>query len=449
MSPDQGRRGTTGRDGVGSGRGPAAVRRLGLLVFGAAFIVLFVVIAIAEGLGDPSVPSGNVALVEDVPGDIGEVSEARFVHALELTAKQAGEKEAPKPGDPKYEELKKQTLDTMFETIWLQGLAAEWGIEATDREIAEKLQEIKKESFKSEAEFKKFLKESGYTSADIDERVKLQILSEGLQKEIKEKAPKPTESEIEAYYEAAKATQFTQKPSWDVRLIVNKDRAKAEEAKAAVTKDNSEDSWKKAAKEFSEDPTTKENGGLQQGVQEGVLEEPLNKTVINAPEGRIEGPIKAQRGYTVLEVAGSSPESVQELEAVESQIDSVLTQRLEQEYFARFATIFNNEWIQRTFCASGFVVERCSNYQYSGHPASAPEGCYEENPKGGRPEACPAPVLQAAPAMPGTVTPLEPKGDVRPQRPRPLEEPGAAGTEETPGLPEGAVPPPTGAPPAE
>lgn len=435
----------SGGGGAESGRGPAAVRRLWLLIFGVTFVVLFAIVAIAEGLGDPSVPSGDVALVEDVPGDIGAVTEAEFEHALELASKQGGEKKAPKPGDPKYDELKETALNSLFESIWLQGVADEWGIEVTDAEVAKELKKVKKESFKSEAEFQKFLKESGYTPADINERVKLQVLSTQLQEELKEKAPTPSQSEIEAYYEAAKSTQFTQKPSRDIRLIVNKDRKKAEEALAAVSKDNSAGNWGKVAKKYSEDPTTKGSGGEQKGVQEGVLEEPLNAAVFKATEGAVEGPVKAQRGYTVFEVLTSTPESVQELKAVESQIESALAQRLEQEYFTGFVAAFNAEWTQRTFCASGYVTERCSNYEDSGHSAAAPEGCYEADPKGGRPEACPAPVYQLVPAMPGTVTPLEPKGEPLPQRPRPLDEPGA-GAEEAAGLPEGAVPPPTGAP---
>jgi parvulin-like peptidyl-prolyl isomerase len=419
------------------------------MIFGVAFIVLFAIVAISEGVGDPSVPSGDAALVEDVPGDIGNVSEAEVAHAIELAAKQAGEKKVPKPGDPKYEEAKKAGMQSVLEGIWIQGIADEWGIEVTDAEVAKELKKVKKESFKSEAEFQKFLNESGYTPADIDERVKFQILSTKLQEQLKEKAPKPDQDDVEEYYEAAKATQFTQKPSRDVRLIVNKDRKKAEEALDALSGDNSEANWKKVAKKFSEDPTTKASGGLQKGVAEGVLEEPLDAAVFDASEGVIEGPIKAQRGYTVFEVASETPESVQELKTVEAQIKSTLEQQFEQEYFTSFVSTFNNVWTQRTFCASDYVIERCANFKDSGHPVTAPAGCYEADPKGGRPEACPAPVNQLIPALPGTVTPLVPKGKPLAQRPRPKEEEGKAATEGLEGLPPGAVPPAEGAPPAE
>lgn len=442
----------SGKGGSGGNAGPAAARRLGLIVFGVAFIVLFLIVAISEGVGDPSVPSGDVALVEDAPGDIGEVTKERFDHALELAAKQGGEKKVPKPGQPKYEELSETALNSILEAVWVQGLAAEEGIEISDEEFAKERKKLKDESFKTKKEFKEFLKESGFNSEDIDERVRLQILSSKLQEGLQEKAPTPSKSEIENYYEAAKATQFTQQPTRDVRLIVNKKRAKAKKAQEELVKDNSANNWKKVAKKYSEDPTTKGTGGLQQGVQEGVLEEPLNKAVFSTPEGTVEGPIKAQRGFTVFEVVNSTPESVQELKAVETQIESTLAQQLEQEYFTAFVSTFNTQWVGRTFCASDYVTERCANFKGDGHPAVAPEGCYEADPKGGPPEACPAPVFQLAPALPGSVTPLQPRGTPLPQRPRPKEEEGAGaeGAGGIPGLPPGAAPPPAEeAPPPE
>ena len=415
------------------------VRRLGLLVFGVGFVILFVILAIAEGIGNPSVPSGDVALVEDAPGDAGEVTQAKFDHSLELAAKQAGEEKPPKPGDPKYDELKETTLGSILQSIWLEGLAAEEGIEVSDQEVVKSRKKIENENFGSKKEFEKFLKESGFTSADVDERVKLEVLSEKLKKQIQEGVPAPSKSEVEDYYEAAKDTQFKQPASRDIRLIQNKDKKKVEVAMDLLKKDNSAASWKKVAKKFSTESLSKENGGERPGVTEGTLEEPLDADVFGADQDQLIGPVKTKQGYTVFEVESSTPESTQELKAVESQIESTLAQRNEQEYFGSFVANFTTQWTQRTFCASGFVTEQCANFQPSGHSPTAPETCYEANPKGGLPEACPAPVFQLVPALPGSVTPLEPRGKPLPQRPRPA---GPEEEEAATSLPEG-IPQPT------
>jgi foldase protein PrsA len=457
VSPNQGRRRTSGKGGRGNPSGfpsdPVAVRRLGLLVFGVVFVALFVIVAIAEGIGHPSVPSGDVAYVEEAPEGSGDITKADFRHGLAQVAAQSGQKKLPKPGSKQYAELKETTLNNLLEPIWLAGLGEELGITVSDKEVAAEFKKLKKENFKTEAEYKKVLKQANFTQADVDERVKLQILSTQVQEQLKENVPKPSKGEVEDYYEAAKATQFTQKESRDIRIVVNKNRKQAKEAREALSKDDSAKNWSKVAKKYSEEPTTSQSGGLRKGATEESLEEPLAAAVFNTPEGQVEGPIKTGQGYTVFEVENSTPESVQELKTVESQIESTLAQRAEQEYFSSYVAGFNAKWTGRTVCASGYVTERCGNFEGSGHPSTAPAGCYEANPKGGRPEACPAPVFQLVPALPGTVTPLEPRGEALPQRPRPagLKEEGE-GEEGTAGLPEGLTPEgaaPEEAPPAE
>jgi len=446
VSPDQGRSRKAG-SGEGGSAGPnAPIRRFGLLLFGVGFLVLFLIVAISEGIGDPSVPSGDVILVEEAPGDSGNISQADFDRALKQAASQGGVKKTPKPGDPQYDELKETALNNLLEFVWLEGLGDEMGISVSDQAVATEFKKLKGENFQTEAEYKSFLKESGFIQEDIDRQVKLQKLSAEIQEQLKEEVPPPSQGEIEDYYEAAKATQFTQPPSRGVRLIRNKDRAKAEQAKAELEKGNTAKDWEKLAKELSEDTATKSKGGLQEEVAEGTLEEPIDAAVFSAPEGQVEGPLKAAQGFYVFEVQNSNPESTQELKAVEGQIQSTLAQRNEQEYLNAFVNDFNVKWRSRTFCAEDYITERCANFKGDGHPSTAPPACYEAEPDGGRPEACPAPVFQLIPAQPGSVTPLEPQGKPLAQRPRPKDEAGLTGGAGATELPEGAVPPPAEAP---
>jgi parvulin-like peptidyl-prolyl isomerase len=442
VSPSKGRRPTPGKGGPGAGRtsNPVAARRLGLLAFGAAFAILFLVVAIAEGIGEPAIPSGDVAIVGHVPGETGKISEADFEHALKLSAAQAHVKAVPKPGDEKYEELQKAALNSLFDMAWIEGLAAEMGISTTPKEVAAELEKLKKENFKNGAEYKKFLAESHYTPEDVNDRVELQILSTRIQGKITEGAPKPSGSEVADYYEEAKATQFTQKANRSVRLILNKDRKKVEAAKALLEKDHSAASWKKVAKKYSEDPLTKESGGLRSGLTEGAVEEPLSAAIFKAPEGKLSGLVKTSQGYYVLEVESSTPASVQALKDVESQIEAQLAQQAQQEAFSTFLANYNSTWRSRTFCASGYTVERCANYKVSAHPTTALPGCYEANPKGGLPEACPAPVYQLIPALPGSVSLLERRGRPMAQRPQPagLKPIEGAGSTTIPFSPSGA-----------
>jgi parvulin-like peptidyl-prolyl isomerase len=418
----------------------AGLQRLALLGFAALFILLFVIFAIAEGIGDPSVPSDAAAIVEDAPDGLGTITIKEFEHALEQTAAQE-KVPVPKPGDAKYEEMKEKALGERIESVWIRGVAAEKGISVTKAEVAKELKKLKKRAFKTEKQYEEFLQESHFTEADVNDRVELQMLSEQVQKQVTEEAPVPSNGEIETYYEAAKASQFTTPESRDIRVIKNKDKAKVEEAKAALEKDDSIKSWEKVAKEFSTD-TTKTNGGLQSAVSEETLGEPLGPEVFEAEQGELEGPFSEEGTYTLFEVMKITNEKVQSLDEAKSQISAQLAEQVKQQHFSAFARNWGQTWQARTFCAADYTIKRCSNYTESGRPAEAEEACYEASPK--KPaKACPAPVTQTKPARAGTVSPLTPEGQRLAQRPRPsgLEEAVAPEGEIPGGIVPGAAPP--------
>jgi parvulin-like peptidyl-prolyl isomerase len=413
------------------------LQRLALLAFGALFILLFVIFAIAQGIGNPSVPSGDVAVIEDAPDGLSPVTEADFRHALLQAAAQKQVKPVPKPGDKKYDELKETALGEVLDAIWIQGQAAEMGVTVSKKEIADELAKLKKQAFKTEQQYKEFLKEAHFTVADVNERVTIQILSGKIEEEVTEGAPQPSKAEIENYYEAAKSSQYTTGETREIRVVKNKDKAKVEEAKAALEKDDSVKSWTAVAKKYSTD-TTKSSGGLQAGVTAEQLAEPLGAEVFDAPQGEVEGPLKEATTYTVFEVMRITPEKVQSLDEAKSQISTQLAEQAKQEAFARFVRHYGTKWQSRTFCASDFVIPHCRNFEGDGRPTEADPACYEANPKTPA-EACPAPITQVKPAQPGTVSPLNREGQKLAQRPIPgnLKSAAPEGASE---LPSGVVP---------
>lgn len=450
VSPSKRQRPTAGKgkkEGAPAPRsGPAPRQRLALLIFGVVFVALFVGFAIAQGIGYPTVPSNAIALVKGVPSDLGTITKAEYAKAILQASGTAGVKTPPKPGSKKYEELKKTAISHLIEQVWIQGEGEELGITVTQKQIADEFKTIKAQNFKKPGEYAKFLKTSHLTRKDVDFRVKLTVLTTEIQKILAENPPTPSDGQIQDYYDASSATQFTQKPTRDIRVVIAKEKSKAEQAKALLEKDDSPASWKVVAKKFSIDPTTKVKGGLAEGLSEGAVEEPLNKAIFGAPVSQVTGVVKGANGYYVFEVEKTTPEKLQTLDEVKSQIKSSLSQQLQQEVVSEFLAGYNSKWQSRTFCAPEYTINICANYTGSGHPESAPPACYEANPKGGIPADCPAPVQQLAPALPGSVTILQPKGTPLPQRPQPEGlKPAVEG--EIPSAVPGAVPGATTAPP--
>ena len=400
----------------------AGLQRLALILFGGLVIALFAGFAIAQGIGRESVPDGDVALVEDGPEGENTISEAEFRRAVLQKAAQGGLKKTPKEGSTKFEELKSAALGELLDFIWIRGEAEELGVKPpTAKKMAEELDKIKEQSFPTPAAYKEFLDESKFTQEDVDKRVELQVLSNEISERVQGDAGVPSNDEITEYYEAAKATQFTTKPSRDVRLITNKDKAEVEAAKAALEEDNSPQNWKKVAEKYSSDPSTASKGGLQQGLTEELLATagPLKAAIFDSATNELVGPVKFQGNYTLIEVVKLNPEKVQSLGEARAQISSTLQTQKQEAFFETFVRNYQSKWEARTVCASGFEISRCSNYKGNGHPATANPACYEADPKVPTTE-CPAVVTPISPTLPGKVTLLQPKGEPFPQRPQPI-----------------------------
>jgi parvulin-like peptidyl-prolyl isomerase len=461
VSPSKGKRPTTGKGGAKAGtggrRGPRGqeAQRLAALVFGVLLVLLFVVVAIAEGLGSPSIPSGAIAVIDDVPADasapldkpakdcngkvvtqdLGVVTEAEFDCAFKQLAAGSGLKTPPKPGDEQYDALREGTISSLIENIWLQGLGAEEGVEITTEMIKEEEEELIKKSFEGDRKkFEDFLTTSGYTKQDVNERLKVQAISQELAKPLEEEAAdaKPSSSEISDAYEAEKATRFTKPETRDIRILATKDEKKLAAAKIALEKDDSAASWKVVVKKYAENPSTAASGGLQPGVSEEQYAGPAGEAMFSAPTGKVEGPVESTLGSMVFEVEKVNPEEVQPLGEAEAEIKTELEQKSKEEVFTSFINDFRSKWRARTFCASGFTIEKtCSNFKGSPKVEGASPSCYgEETKEEPEPtpetEGCPAPVLQLKPALPGTVTIVAPLGVQLVQRPIP---PGLEATE--------------------
>jgi parvulin-like peptidyl-prolyl isomerase len=401
----------------------AGRQRLALMLFGAVFVLLFVGFAVAQGLTGPSVPSGDIALVSGVPDDVGHISEAEYKLAVAQQVASGEPKEVPKPGSKKAEELKQAIVGQLLESAWIQGEAEELGISVTDKQIEAELAQIKKSNWPTPAAYKEFLETSKLTQDEVNEKVKVQLFGTKLKELILAGAPAPSNSEIAESYEENKATAYTTKPSRDVRVIINEDKAEVEAALKALEADDSPANWKTVAKKYSSDPTTSAKGGLQTGLTEELLASagPLKGAIFGAATGEVSGPVKFQKNYVVFEVEKLNAEKVQTLGEVRAQISAQLKEQDQTKFFEEFVAKFESKWTSRTTCASGYEITRCSNYPSSLQVAKEREpyeSCYEANPKKA-PTECPAPVTQTKPAIPGTVTFAKPAGEQLVQRPQP------------------------------
>jgi foldase protein PrsA len=362
------------------------VRILGAL--GAIFIVS-IAIAACGGGGD-SVPSGSVAKVGGT-----KITNDTFNHWVSVAIKgsqQPGSttavavpdppdfnqcvaskrKSLPKP--PKgqtaptdaqlktqckteYTQVKDQVMQFLIAAQWVSGEAGDLGIKIKDADVQKQFELTKKQSFKKEADYQKFLTSSGMTQADIMFRVRNDVLSKRIQAKVSKSDKKITDAAITDYYNKNKS-RFAQPERRDLLIVLTKTKAKAQQAKAAL---DSGQSFASVAKKYSIDDNSKKNGGKLQGVASGQQEKSLDDAVFGATPSKITGPVKTSFGYYVFKVTKVTSKSQQSLAQAKSTIQSLLDSQEKQKALNTFVTDFRKKWKGKTNCAKGYVVDTCKN----------------------------------------------------------------------------------------
>jgi len=376
----------------------SGARKFGLIVFGAVLVVLFAGIAIAQGLGNPSVPSGDIAYVEEVPDGLGNISQERYDRAFEQTWKRGGLESAPKEGDAQYDQVKEAAINDLLDQAWLTGEAEEIGIEALPREINSELATIKKDQFPSPKAFKDFLKESGFTMDEVRDRVRLQVLSRKIQDKITKSVTEVPDSDVESFYETSRES-FTTPETRDIRLIVTDKKADAEKALKQLGDDPSDEEFAKVAKKFSVHASKSEGG--ESVATEGAFPDPAGADIMSASTGKLEGPVEAGEQFYIFKVTKVNPEETKSLDEVREQITQQLLPTLQQAAMSRFVSNYNAKWTSRTFCDEDYLVSRCDNYEGDGRLESADPKCYQAGAGKDPDLSCPAPIALPMPMAPG------------------------------------------------
>ncbi len=400
---------------------------LALILVGAVALV-----AATSGLGEPGLPDGDVAFVDGV--DDGSITQDDLDSAIQQAAAQSGLPKPPAPDDPQYDSLVQQAMQSLILAEWVKGEAADRGITVTQQDIDSELQRIKDQSFSSEKEFQKFVEQNKFSEADVQEQVELTLLRDRLEQAVVSK-PTVSDDEIKKFYEV-NIDSFKQPANRDVRVILNSSKQKAEQAKQALEADDSDASWKKVAKQYSQDQASKDRGGLLEGLTEGQGDPQLEQQAFSAAEGEIVGPFKTDRGWYVIEVSAINPETTQPLADASNAIEQQLVSSKQQQIATDFQSDFVDKWTPRTVCAPDETIELCSNFVAPETPTTP-----------GQPT--PPAVISRQPIEPGTST-ISIDGSAQqglPQGPQPPPTKNAEGQ-----VPPGAVPlgpngAPTGAPP--
>ncbi|MCX5726598.1 MAG: peptidyl-prolyl cis-trans isomerase [Candidatus Saganbacteria bacterium] len=242
----------------------------------------------------------------DVPFSVYErvvKSELSEVSAEKLSSEEAGE-------GINYEEAEKQVrlsvLDKLVEGVLIeQGISKE-GITAGDKEIKEKIAEMKN-TFPSSAEFHRSIASSGMTIEDLKANIRRQLL---LQK-LKERVAGDTlitDQEIERFYENNTGAFVSPLRVKAKHIHV----ATSEEAESILRLLNKGKDFYKVASSYS---LPDEELGIDLGfVEKGELLPELEDAVFSLKPGETSGVIELPDGFHIIRVVERHEEKVASLE---------------------------------------------------------------------------------------------------------------------------------------
>jgi foldase protein PrsA len=358
--------------------------RRSISALGAFFVGIALLVA---GCGSSGVPSGAVATVAGNPISKRAVNHWMYIYTKSQSA-QSPNSPIIVPNDPPqftscitqakaaYPQLKKESdaavrktcsgvftqtsgavLQFFIQGYWYQAYAHKLGINITNAQIAKQLlTERKSANLSSNAAFTKYLKQSGYTMADLNWQTRETLVLKKLEARYDTKV---TKSDIAAYYKSHAST-FGTPETRNMRIVLAKTQATAQKALSAL---KSGQSWKTVAKKYSTDPTTKNNGGLLENVSKGQQDAALSAAAFAAPQGKLVGPVKGSFGYYVVQVIKITPATHQSLAKATPQIKETLTGTKQQNATAQVNKKAKALYGGRTLCAKYYVMADCKGYK--------------------------------------------------------------------------------------
>jgi parvulin-like peptidyl-prolyl isomerase len=250
-----------------------------------------------------------------------------------------------------YQALQKTVVEFLVQGIWIQGEAVDRGVHVTDAQVVKNFDTERKSEFPTTAKFNTFLAEAGETVADLEWRTRLNLLQAAIVNKIKAVADKVTPAQIAAFYKAHIA-EFSQPERRDLELVLVSTAATAAKVESLLAGGAS---YATVAKQYSIDPTTKDKGGVADGVEPNEETPEFNAQIFKAPIGVLQSPVRTAFGYYVFTVTKSLPASVESLTAATASIKSSLSATRLQAAEQALQTGFVAKWKKRTQCASAYL----------------------------------------------------------------------------------------------
>jgi foldase protein PrsA len=290
-----------------------------------AFLALFSAAVLLGACGESG--PGVAATVAGEEITVAQVNEARERFEKTEQFDQLTQQLDPATARRRFEQV---YLSRLVRRAVLRPQAEKLGIEVTDQEVQERIDQFKAQ-FPSETEFEKAVEQQGVTIPELEDLVRDSILEEELRAEVT-KGVGPSEEELRDYYSSHRAEyRETRAQHILVEDIEAAQRISNELQRAPARR--VPDLFAELAKKSSTDTSNKDNAGKLGWVAQGDLAPDFEIAMDTLSVNEVSDPVPTQFGVHVILVTGRRQRP---FEAVSQEIEAQLSSAAQEETYTDF-----------------------------------------------------------------------------------------------------------------
>jgi len=235
-------------------------------------------------------------------------------------------------GESRLLEFRQVVLNRLIEAVLIAQAAEELGIEVTDAQVQESLDQLRA-GFAEEQQFEQALTQSGLTLEGLREQLRNQLITERLLEKI-DPGTEVTEADINEYYEANKANQFTEEAATRASHILFEaaDKATAERVLGEI---RGGADFAELARQHSKDPASATAGG-DLGWPTVPFVPEFQQALEGLDIGEVSALVETQFGWHIIKAVEKRAERVIPLSEAKESIEQMITDQRRAESYQSY-----------------------------------------------------------------------------------------------------------------
>jgi peptidyl-prolyl cis-trans isomerase SurA len=291
-------------------------------------LVCLALIATASGTAHARVVEKIAALVGD---DIILLSEVEDRAAPLMT--EVASITNPSEREARTNAIRREVLDRLIDDELLTQQAAELKLTVGSDEIDRAIAQIKRDYGLNDQQLKDELLKQGLTMAAYRQNTKKEILKYRVLNIAVGSKINVGDSEVQSYYDRHMKSSNVQVRASHIFITIPDDADNAtvvereKLAKSLLERAQKGEDFAKLAREYSEDPGTRTDGGDLGFIGRDILPKPLEELLFSMHVGDIRGPVRADRGFHVIKLVDKRTKEAKPFADVQDDIRVRLRQR--------------------------------------------------------------------------------------------------------------------------